>query len=208
MSLLAVLAVTLASVVNSAMPGPCVVLTLGRSARSGAMAGLLVTTGLAVANLLLCVVALAITQGLMILSPTALVWMKWIGVLALATTAAYMMRARARPANAPTALRTGSTLAASASDVTAGLLVGLSSPFNLIFYLSLLPQFLPAHSLTAASALLISTAVLTGAVISYSGATMLGALSGGLKPQAGRWIECLGATCLVGFAVLAATSSL
>ena len=205
MSLVAFSAITVASAVNSAVPGPCVVLTLGRAARSGVFSGFSVTIGLAVANLILCVVALSITQGVLAFSAQAHAWMKWIGISALIATALFMLLHRTKM---NIALHDRSPGGRVASDLAAGVVIGLSSPINLVFFLSLMPQFLPSQGLTIVSTLWISGAVVSGAFATYAGASFIGAMSGGVRPGVGRRIECFGAALLVGFAILAATSSM
>lgn len=63
------LALLAASAVNAVLPGPGMVFAIGRSARSGAVAGLRVTVGMLIATLILLVVTFAMMRGLIPVSP-------------------------------------------------------------------------------------------------------------------------------------------
>ena len=76
MELVALSAIALASAVNSAMPGPCVAMTIGRSAREGLRAGFAVSLGVIVANSVLAVVALLVMVGSLNVSDTTYTVMK------------------------------------------------------------------------------------------------------------------------------------
>ena len=136
MGFAALAALFLASAINAGLPGPCVMLTAGRTAGSGWRAGAAVSLGVLVADALLVAVALVALVGAVKLSPSALVTMKWAGVIALVVLAVRSLRP-AGPA-APAARL-------SPRDWAAGFAVGLSSPYNLVFFLALLPQVLPAR---------------------------------------------------------------
>ena len=64
MDILILSATALANAINSAMPGSCVALTIGRSARDGLNAGLSVTLGVIFVKLVLVCVALGVMQGM------------------------------------------------------------------------------------------------------------------------------------------------
>ena len=199
MDMITVSAIALASAINSAMPGPCMVLTIGRSARNGAPAGLLVTIGVAAATLILCGIALSVMLGMLAVSQSAFIAMKWIGITALIVLALRMIANRGRDKPGSSVLE-----AHWLRDFVAGLTVGLSSPFNLVFLLALLPQLVPAQDHDVSSIVLINAAVLAGAIVSQIGAVLIGAASGGVGHGAGSRIECLGALSMIGFAAVAA----
>ncbi len=198
MDMITLSAIVLASAINAAMPGPCIALTIGRSARDGAPAGMLVTTGVVAANLVLTSVALSVMLGVLAISQSAFIAMKWIGVTALIVLALRILADRG-------GREPGSSVmdAHWLGDLGAGLTVGLSSPFNLIFLLALLPQLAPAQAHDANGMVLIIVAVLTGATLSQCGAVLIGAASGGVTRGAGGLIECLGALSMIGFAAVA-----
>lgn len=201
MSFVALLAIATASAINAAIPGPCVALTLVQSARGGTQAGLLVTAGLGFAVLILCSIALAITQGVLVLSAMVFLWMKWLGVCMLVVLALLTLRESRN-----ITLAAGSTGDKGIELLVSGVVVGLSSPFNLVFFLSLLPQFVPLNGSVATSALAILTAVLAGTLLTYTVTTLIGSVSAGFSPGIGRKIERFGALSMLGFAALAATA--
>jgi threonine/homoserine/homoserine lactone efflux protein len=198
MEMITLSTIVVASAINSAMPGPCVALTIGRSARDGAPAGFLVTIGVVLANFILCCIALSVMLGVLALSQSAFAAMKWIGITALVALALRMLANRGRSKHGSSVME-----ADWLRDLGAGLMVGLSSPFNLVFLLALLPQLVPAQDHDTSSIVLISTAVLAGAIVSQCGAVLIGAASGGVMRSAGRRIECLGALSMISFAAVA-----
>lgn len=191
-------ALVLASAINSAIPGPCIAMTIGRSARGGLGAGGLVAIGVVGANLVLCSVALSILLGLFVLSPSFYVVMKWVGIFTLVILAARMFLNACDRELAPKNWTGGRF-----RNLTEGLVVGLSSPFNLIFLLALLPQLVSAEHLTALGSVFVTLAVLLGAAVSLTGAVLIGAISGGMFRKFGRQLERLGALSMIGFALLA-----
>lgn len=193
-------AIAVASALNSAMPGPCVAMTIGRSARDGFPAGMLVSTGVVMANLILCAAALAVMHGLIALSPTTYVFMKWAGIAALVVLALRMLLYKA---NAPTWEAVSDRR--QFGDLSLGLLVGLSSPFNLIFLLALLPQLVPATDQSAATMIAVTLAVLVGAAVSLCGAVFIG-LSASMVRGASHHIERVCALSMIAFAGLAGTT--
>ena len=195
--------ITVASAINTAMPGPCVALTVGRSARDGLAAGLAVSLGVILANLLLAALALSIMLGIVALSETAFLAMKWAGAGALILLALHMLF----PSRKGTASQHVSAHG-QFYDLVAGLTVGLSSPFNLLFLLALLPQMVPtsAFDVFGIGIGLTIAAILVGAAISLCGVTLLGILSNSTIERAGRPIECFGALAMIGFAAVSITT--
>lgn len=83
-------------------------------------------------------------------------------------------------------------------------MVGLSSPYNLVFLLALLPQFVPTEiGLTTVVAVV--AAVLAGATVAQLGAVAVGLCSRGMFGGGARWLDRAGAICLIGFAATALT---
>ena len=70
-------ALALASAVNSAIPGPCVALTIARASRGGLGAGLAVTGGILAADLALATLALAVLLGLLEISAELVSGLRW-----------------------------------------------------------------------------------------------------------------------------------
>jgi threonine/homoserine/homoserine lactone efflux protein len=202
MELITLTAIASASALNSAMPGPCVALTVGRSARDGLRAGLSVTLGVLAANVALAALAMSIMLGVLNVSPGAFTVMKWVGAGALVALALKMLLSRPPDGN-----HSAATVGSPLPDLAAGTMVGLSSPFNLIFLLALLPQLVPSYALDMLGIGLVVGTVVVGAAISQLGASFLGAASGGLL-NSGRRIECAGSLSMMGFAILALATPL
>ena len=92
MDITALAALFLASTVNAALPGPCVLMTATRSAGSGWRAGAAVTLGVLTADTLLILGATAMMLGMLTLSASALGAMKWAGIAALVALAVRSFR--------------------------------------------------------------------------------------------------------------------
>jgi homoserine/homoserine lactone efflux protein len=197
MDALALFALFAAAAANSAVPGPCIVLTLSRSAVEGIAAGLRVTLGIALADLTLLAVAWAAIFGAITLSDSVFTALKAAGIAAIALIALAMLRDTAPSSGVPPSGRTF-------GHVAAGLGLGLASPLNLVFMLALLPQFLDIGRATAQSAALVTAVVLLGGALPLAAASALGASALRRVAGGGRWITRAGAVTLLGFAVLAA----
>ncbi|MCB1833075.1 MAG: LysE family transporter [Geminicoccaceae bacterium] len=188
----------LASAINAAIPGPCVAMTIGTSARYGLAAGFAVSAGVIVADAILGAVALATLAGLMHMSDAAYAFMKWFGVVVLSFIGLRILL------GSRSSFDTSSTLKRSNDHLIPGILVGLSSPYNLVFLLALLPGFIPGEDLTWANGMLLISMVMFGALISQIGATLIGFMSGTVFQKKARQIESAGAFCMLGFAAMAA----
>ncbi|PJN95720.1 LysE family translocator, partial [Amaricoccus sp. HAR-UPW-R2A-40] len=75
-------ALFVASFVNAALPGPCMIATMGRTLRGGWRKGALVSLGVLAADTLHIAAAIAALLGVLSLSPAALIAMKWAGIAA------------------------------------------------------------------------------------------------------------------------------
>lgn len=179
--------------INAALPGPCTILTASRSAVAGQAAGSRITLGVVLANLVLVTITLAAMQGVLAISDQAFAAMKWAGIALLLALAVRMLLSKPVRDGAPT------RNPHSVSEVGAGLLVGLSSPYNLVFLLALLPQFVPSEmSITTAMAVVLT--VLSGATVAQLGAVAVGLWSRGILGNGARWLDRVGAICILGFA--------
>ncbi len=138
----ALLSVMSATAINSAMPGPCMVLIATRAALSGRPAGLRVSLGVAAAQLIYVFVALGMLVMAWAISETAHAAMRVVGATVLVVLGVQMFRQSAFTGDAQSMLpsRPG-------GDFLVGLCVGLSSPFNLIFMFAILPQFIAPEAL-------------------------------------------------------------
>ena len=135
MDITALAALFVASTVNAALPGPCVLMTATRSAGSGWRAGAAVTLGVLTADT-------AADPGR---NRDDGRHADAFGGGARRDEMGGDRRARGAGGAQPQAARQGFPVRElSARDGAAGLAVGLSSPYNLVFYLALLPQSFPA----------------------------------------------------------------
>ncbi len=199
MDTIALFALFAAAAANSAVPGPCIVLTLSRSAVDGITAGLRVTLGIVLSNVTLPAVAWAAIFGAVILSDSFFAALKTAGIVAIALIAVALLRdppATAGKAHARRRL----------GPVAAGLGLGLASPLNLVFMLALLPQFLDAGGASAGTAALVTGVVMLGGALPLAVASALGAGALRRVPGGDRWIGRAGGITLLGFAGLAALS--
>jgi threonine/homoserine/homoserine lactone efflux protein len=192
-----------ASAVNAAMPGPCNLLTLSRSAAAGCAAGAAVTAGAIAATLILVSVSMMAALGALFISPTALEVLRWGGIFVLLWLAWRLLR----PDTVVSPVRTRRS-ASPFGDVASGLLVGLSSPFNLVFFIALMPQFLPETGLGAYTATASIGAVLAGTVLSMSGVIAIGASAKEAFDARPAWIERGAGVAMILFAGMAAQTSM
>lgn len=188
------LALFIASFVNAALPGPCMIATMGRTLQGGWRAGALVSLGLLTADTLLVAAAIAMLVGVLTLSPVAFVAMKWGGIAVLLGLAVQCLRPpRLRAAGSPTGR----------GCLLTGLTLGLSSPYNLVFYVALLPQVVTAAP-SGGFLLAIAAASLGGIVLAQAGAVLLTGACARLGAGGGRWVDRATAALMI---LLAATAA-
>ena len=203
MEILSISAIIVASAINSAMPGPCVALNLACSARSGLLAGLAVCFGTILAKIGLTIVALFVMLGALNIGETAFQTMSWIGASLLLFLSIRILTCR-NFATAPT-VRDHSHLF---RDFSAGLCVGLCSPFNLVFLLVLLPQLTSGAVVGYGAAAVTIVAVALGAAVSSIVVSLIGAASVSSRAQWVRPLEYASAISMIGFAVVGVTSQI
>jgi threonine/homoserine/homoserine lactone efflux protein len=80
-----------ATAINAALPGPCTILTASRSGIAGQAAGIRITLGVLLANLILVTITLAVMHGALTVSDHAFAAMKWGGIAMLLALAARML---------------------------------------------------------------------------------------------------------------------
>lgn len=195
----ALAALFVAAFVNAALPGPCVILTFGRTARSGVGAGLVVTSGILAGDALLVSAAVGATLGVLALAPAAFPTLKWFGIACLVLLAARSLLAAARPQQQGTRPPT--------QDALAGALVGLSSPYNLVFYLAIFPQVLPSLAADAGAALAVWLTAMGGIAAAQLAVVAVAAGCNGLAGRrGGRAIDYATAAALLVVAGTAAAT--
>lgn len=203
MEILGITAIIVASAINSAMPGPCVALNLACSARRGLLAGLTVCSAIVLANIGLTIVALLVMLGTLNIGDTAFQAMNWVGASLLMFLSIRILIRRKKTATAN--VKDNSSLR---RDFSAGLCVGLCSPFNLVFLMVLLPQLTPDAAASYGASAVTILAVALGAAVSSVVITLIGAASVSSRAHWVRPLEYISAIAMIGFAITGVTSQI
>ncbi len=136
----------LAALVLNATPGVDLLLTVSRTAQSGARAGVAAAAGICVGAVVHVLAAAFGLAALLALSAQAFLILKWLGAAYLVWLGLGMLRSAWQGAS-PKQLMPGRPSAASVwGDFRRGLLTNLLNPKVALFMLAFLPQFIPAHS--------------------------------------------------------------
>lgn len=188
-----------ASAVNMALPGPAIILTFTRASCQGLSAAASVAMGLLLSSLTLALGAVLILAGLLELSQNALAAARWAGLAVMLWIALRLIFAPAMPT--PNDLGP-----ARAGDLLAGFAIGITSPFNILFLLALLPQFAPER-IGAETAVAMIAAYVFGQFLVLAAASTLGAAAGRafLGKSRNLLIQRLAGVALAGFALTAST---
>ncbi len=192
------LALLVAAAINTLLPGPCALLIVSRALKAGVASGATVAAGAFLADVALVAGAFALIRSATEISPGALDAMKWAGVAVLAVMGLKEFpRKSARPRAATRSPR---------GDALAGLIVGFVSPYNLVFYLALLPHAVATGPVAATSADLIvaAAAVLTGVAMAQAALVIGARFVGGGRNRWGRGLDYASSLAFLGFAAVAA----
>lgn len=203
MEIISIAAIFIASAINSAMPGPCLALKLACSARSGLLAGMVASFGTILASIGLTIVALLVMLGTLNVEETAFQAMSWVSASLLIFLAIRILTSR----------RAVASLSVEDSshprrDFSAGLCVGLCSPFNLVFLLVLLPQLIPDAAVGYGNAAIAIVAVALGAAVSSVAVVLIGVASVSSHAHLVRPLECVSAIAMIVFAVTGVASQI
>ena len=191
------LALLAASAVNAVLPGPGIFFAIGRSARSGALAGLRVTVGMLIATLVLLVATFAVMRGLMLVSPEGVSAMRWFGASVLAVLAALLLLGRpARPGQVPRSRGHG------LGDVAGGTVLGLTSPLHLVFLLAIVPQFVDLAAARWSDLAVVTLGIMAVTAVPMVAVSLLGAGALRLSPRGALWLTRAGGVAMLGFAGL------
>jgi threonine/homoserine/homoserine lactone efflux protein len=131
-----------ATAVNSAMPGPCMILIAAQTARGGPWPGFRTSLGIAAAQMIYATLALALLILALSISDTVHTVIRLVGAGILLLLAVGMLT---QTESSPARLQVSQTH--TGREALLGLGVGLSSPFNLVFMFSVLPQFVSREAL-------------------------------------------------------------
>lgn len=194
-------------------PGPDNLFVLLQSARHGWRAGMAVVAGLCAG---LVVHTAAVAFGLAAVfasSPLAFTWLKWCGAAYLSWLAWQAWRAPAAEGDAPAQLSVAPGRVALRGFwrmLGRGMLMNLTNPKVLVFFLAFLPQFadpvrgpLALQIMVLGGVFILATLLVFGAIAYFSGA--FGALLQ-RSARAQRWLNRLTALVFVALAVRLATA--
>lgn len=186
-------------------PGPDNVFVLLQSIRHGARAGLAVVVGLC-AGLVVHTAAVALgLAAVFASSPMAFTALKYCGAAYLAYLAWQAWRAPATPADA--ALRASAPLDGRALRRMAarGMLMSLSNPKVLMFFLAFLPQFAdPARGSLAPQIMLLGGVFMLAAMLVFGAMACFSGVFGRLLQRSAggqRWLNRVTALVFVGLAL-------
>ena len=202
MGIFGILMLAAASFTNAILPGPCILLTVSRASSCGLRSALMVSWGVVLANLALVSVAVLTMVGLLFVSQEALGMLRWLGLAVLLLLGLKLLSSKPAPESSEMQRSTPWR------DAGAGFLVGVSSPYNLVFMLALLPQFVPASGISSEVGFVMAAAVLGGALLAQlcaSGAGLAAAKLLALTTSRGLF-DRVGGLTMVGFAGLFAIS--
>ncbi len=148
--------------VAAIMPGPCVAAILLRAA-SNPREGLKTVAGLMLADLVLITAALGVLAGALVVTNQALAALRTGGVLLLAGMGVgLLLRGGAGRDAGPAPGGRIAAVATWSGSLAAGAALGLSSPFNIVFFGSVLPLHLDPAEIGPAQALAAACAVILG----------------------------------------------
>jgi threonine/homoserine/homoserine lactone efflux protein len=193
-----------AAAANSVVPGPGMLLAVGRSAACGFRAGVLVSLGMALATLVLILLVWAVMAGALLISNGGLAVLRIVGVGVLTLLALALLVGTPVSTVASPGLGAGRVARLWLGDVGGGFATGLTSPVHLIFLLALLPQFIDLARLSYFDLALISAVIVLITTIPMLAASALGAASDRFGFGWARYLQRCSGLALLAFAGVAA----
>jgi RhtB (resistance to homoserine/threonine) family protein len=179
-------------------PGPDFAVVVRQAVTSGRRAGLATAAGVAVGILVWVLAATTGVAALLAASAVAFTVVKVIGAGYLLYLGVRALRAAARRAGATAEPATGRAPTTGVAAFRSGLLCNVLNPKAAVFFVALMPQFLPRHPAVADVLLLSATAFLITLLWFGVVATVLSGLRRLLdRPAVRRVIDGLTGTALV-----------
>lgn len=185
-----------AMAVLAAVPSVSVLTVAARSAGSGFVHGVFVSLGVVVGDIVYILVAIF---GLSLLAEAMgglVVWIKVLGAAYLVWLGLRLWRAR------PKAVEEGPAGASLFSSFMAGLVITLADQKAILFYLGFFPAFLDLSAVSpvdAAVVIAITIVAVGGVKVGY--AWLAGKARWGVEAKAGRWVNRVAGSVLIGVAV-------
>lgn len=208
--------VMLAGILLSASPGPSMAYVLSRSVQFGAAGGLASSLGLALGGMLHALLAALGLALLAVKFPVVLQVVKYVGAAYLAYLAYDALQAAlSSPSAASSPSSQANAAPASAESASAkahaplgklfaqGVLIELSNPKTIIFFLSFMPQFVVGHStggVLLLSSLIPLTAIPADLIAIFAGGLVANAVQG--KTWVMRAVNGAVALVLLGIALM------
>ena len=175
----------------SLAPGPNVMFIMSQAALRGHRAGLMAGFGIQVANVLYFALTALGLAGLIATSPLAFFILKWLGAgyLALIGTLALIRSLKAHAPVDPN--QPAPVIAVHRGAFFDGLMLGLGNPKTIIWFITLLPQFIDAGQHVLSQTLVIGV---IGTIIDMAIQWMYTHIGGSMsrflgKPHIRKWFE-------------------
>ncbi|EAQ66697.1 hypothetical protein MED121_12255 [Marinomonas sp. MED121] len=166
MTLLSAIALFFAMLVSALIPGPSVMTVVSRSITSGVKSGLMVTLGVLLADYIFIALALSGLLAVASLLGELSVYLKYIGALYLMVIAYFTWRADVSLDQPEEQKNTGLI-----SNGIMGLLVGISNPKAILFYMGFFPAFVELSSIgfyEALTIMMIASFAIGGVLAMYA----------------------------------------
>lgn len=189
---------TLTTLVAMVVPGPDMLFVLGCGMRGGPRVGLLATAGVATSEVVHVGIAAAGLAALLAAVPVAFTAVRVAGAAYLIVLGVRTIRRRH---DEPARLPAGAVVSGRRAYLS-GLATNLLNPKMIAFYLSLLPQFVPAGAAVGWSVLLVAIHIALGFTWSLVLVYLAGRASAFFRrPVVRRWLNRVTASVLVALGV-------
>lgn len=175
----------------SLAPGPNVMFIMSQAALRGHRAGMMAGFGIQVANVVYFALTALGLAGLIATSPLAFFVLKWVGASYLALIGALALFRSFKSYIPPDASQPAPVIAVGRGAFFDGLMLGFGNPKTIIWFITLLPQFIDARGDVLSQTLVIGV---VGTMIDMAVQWMYTHLGGSLsrflgKPNIRKWFE-------------------
>lgn len=175
----------------SLAPGPNVMFIMSQAALRGHRAGLMAGFGIQVANVLYFALTALGLAGLIATSPLAFFILKWLGAGYLALIGTLALIRSFKPHLPVDADQPAPVIPVGRGAFFDGLMLGLGNPKTIIWFITLLPQFIDANQHVLSQTLVIGV---VGTIIDMAVQWMYTHIGGSMsrflaKPHIRKWFE-------------------